>query len=55
MTHWDVPESAAAQTLATHIACNVCLETAIRGGELELWDYGITDPAEYSATQTEDD
>lgn len=55
MTHWDVPESAAAQTLATQIACNVYLETAIRGGELELWDYGITDPTEYSATQTEDD
>ena len=55
MTHWDIPDCQAAQTLTTQIACNIYMATVDSGGELELWAHGIGDAKAYTETQTPGD
>jgi len=42
---WDVPSSSmAAATLLTQLSANIYLRPCADGGELELWDYGLSRP-----------
>ncbi|MFN3225414.1 MAG: 2OG-Fe(II) oxygenase [Hyphomicrobiales bacterium] len=51
MAHWDVPESIPAHTLKTQFAMNIYLSSAEGGGDLELWNYGLSNKAQYDATK----
>ena len=51
MAQWDVSGRFPAHTLKTQMAMNIYLSSAEEGGELELWNYGIRNEAQYEATK----
>lgn len=55
MVHWDIPDVPESVTIRATLSCVMYFSCSSSGGELELWDRGYTDHAEYQRSQVPGD